>query len=621
MKDVNHKFKHSHRLDGVDGIIEQSDGDNASSDLHQEIHHSISETEILNEVEEVMGGKSKPVKKPKKPHQNRTTYNILPFHEPRKRDCGTFLDFNYAHVSIVPDIVNSEGETVHSAHVIGPADGGNLPESMRINCNSITCEFCNSEHDIHGNPILGEDGHPKPAGTFKKTVLAHADKLTQMQKSIGNIMSGEYPQNFRDALKFFYSKHKTNHPSGKVFYTLIDKQMGPKQRENLQATLRYAAKRHISLSIYHVVLSPPKTWTDWETEDGMSKNTKRAIGLLREVGCFGGYIYHHPFRIPGEFNERDEVADGPHWHFVGFSHIMPEVESTIYEREKVIIKNLHRNKGHVEPVRSVYQTIAYILSHTGVQVYRDPILQDFNLMEKYHLVNSPEVPSGKRFILPSGESNFQIPLPLHIDPEVFKDSLSYHEFLKTDTGYAFQLLRRQLLSYLQGKDKSDYLSSIRSNISKKGKKILMRNFGVLSNSKNFIWGFKREKPKYYCRLCKTHVPLKDMLPVHVFSDSLYGIKGPPPSPDPYEKASAEDREFFAVLDAYERAQQQRREEIMNLTQPNQINNNPLFSSLPQKEREALMNQKNKPILYQVPAHKLHEFYPPAEEHGEVYVIP
>ena len=491
----------------------------------------------------------KPVKpKEKKPHVNRQIFVILPFSEPKKHDCGKFLEYNLSHVSVRPDFPNDNGDLDYSIHT---------NKARRVNCNSITCEYCNFRHDSDGNLELDEEGNRIPYGVYESTIFYHEQKIRNFQeRSLGIIKSLPYPRNFRMLHKLFYSKHKTNHAKSNVFYTLVDKKMGPKQLRNLNNTLLYASKRNIPLNIYHHVLSPPKDWTGWDTEDGMKNNTSRAIDLLREVGCFGGFIYFHPFRIPEKFNDRIECSEGPHWHFVGFAHIMADVEKTIFEREKVVIKALHHANGHVEPVKSVRKTLAYILSHVGVQIYKEPIVTDLILLETYHYVNS-ERPANRKepsFILPRGESNFEDSFhfptdPLIIPNETFKDSLSYFRFLKTADGRTFTLMRRNILSILEGEDQRDYSKYRKSNNSKKGKKILMRNFGILSNSKNFIWGFKREKPKFYCGACKTEIPVALMFPGRVLTESLIGIKGPPDTDD---QTPVEDMDLIALLDRTER---------------------------------------------------------------------
>jgi hypothetical protein len=492
----------------------------------------------------------KPVKpKEKKPHVNRQIFVILPFSEPRKHDCGKFLEYNLSHVSVRPDFPNDNGELEHSIHP---------QRARRVNCNSIACEYCNFRHDSNGELELDAEGNRIPYGTYESTIFYQEQKIRNFQeRSLGIIKSRPYPENFRRLHKLFYSRHRTNHASGDVFYTLVDKKMGPKQLRNLNNTLLYASKRNVPLNIYHHVLSPPSDWTGWDTEDGMKNNTSKAIDLLREVGCFGGYIYFHPFRIPDKFNDRVECAEGPHWHFVGFAHIMADVEKTIFEREKVVIKALHHANGHVEPVKSVRKTLAYILSHVGVQIYKEPILTDLILLETYHYINS-EKPANRRepssFMLPRGETNFEDRFHFPIDPliipdETFKDSLSYFTFLKTADGRTFTLMRRNILSILEGEDQRDYSKYRKSNNSKKGKKILMRNFGILSNSKNFIWGFKREKPKFYCGACKTEIPVALMFPGRVLTESLIGIKGPPDTDD---QTPVEDMDLIALLDRTER---------------------------------------------------------------------
>lgn len=191
--------------------------------------------------------------------------------------------------------------------------------------------------------------------------------------------------------------------------------MGSKQKANLNKVLFSISRNKVSLNIYHHVLSPPSTWSGWETEEGIKNNIDHAIDILREIGCFGGYIYYHAYRIPGQFNDRIKCSDGPHFHFVGFSKIMPEVQEEVLKREspndkdKMIFKSLHYHDNHVDPVKSVEKTISYITSHVAVQRTREPIIRDLELLEKYHFVvlTEPTVEGeAKSFILPSEESTF-----------------------------------------------------------------------------------------------------------------------------------------------------------------------------------------------------------------------
>ena len=589
-------------------------------ELKKELNVYLSEEEHDTAVKTV-----KP--KIKKPHVNREIYVVLPFSEPKKHDCGKFLDYNIAHVSVIPDHPNENGDLEHSIHP---------QKARRVNCNSIVCEYCNFRHDSNGELELDSEGNRIPYGVYESSVFYHEQKIRNFQeRSLGIIKSLPYPRNFHMLHKLFYSKHKTNHAKSNVFYTLVDKKMEPKQLRNLDNTLIYACKRNIPLNVYHHVLSPPLDWIGWDTEDGMSKNTSKAIDLLREVGCFGGFIYFHPFRIPEKFNDRVECSEGPHWHFVGFSHIMADVEETIFDREKVVIKALHHANGHVEPVKSVRKTLQYILSHVGVQIYKEPVLNDLRLLESYHYVNAEKGLTregrNRSFILPRGESNFEdhfhFPIePLIIPEQTFNDSLSYYKFLKTADGRTFTLMRRNILSILEGEDQRDYSRYRRSNISKKGKKILMRNFGILSNSKNFIWNYKREKPKFYCAACHTEIPVAFMFPGRVLTESLIGVKGPPDTDPESNKTSPTDT--MDLVADLERTEREFRSKIINENRDKILRyhhyNNMSFIDPKQAEKEKCDDVKlfseifryelgtitlsSKDILFEIPPQDVGKYY-------------
>lgn len=616
--------------------------------------------------------KQKSIKK-----SDRPIFTILPFSEPKKDSCGEFLSFNYGHTSRIPDLENEEGELEYSIHVIGPSPDG---YSGRVNCNSITCEYCNYKHDIDGNLILDEEGNPEPNGAFLRTIEAHVEKLQSFQNNIHRIVnSAPYPENLARLTKQFYGKHRANyrknssafnkndakkrlkmeftlsyklHSTHDVFYTLVDKKMGLAQRRNLKNTLIYISRRNITLNVYHSVLSPPPTWSGWDTEKGMAKNTQRAIDILREIGCFGGYIYFHPMRIPDKFNDRTECAEGPHWHFVGFSHIMKDVQKEVYEREGVVFKSLHHRKGYVEPVKSMRKTIAYVLSHVGVQIYREPLAYDIHLLERYHYVMSSEDVgnadhSDDSFILPDGETNFssfKFPTkPLIIDPQTFESSVNLQKFLKTEAGRQFQLMRRHIKTILDQKDRIEYTITIKSNVGKKFRKILMRNFGVLSNSKNFIWGYKREKPQYWCPSCETHIPVSQMFPCHVLTESLIGVKGPPGNMQNYDGERDETFEKLLLtieygesIEAHEKRMKDLKQKIKeenrkkNLTPIDHERNHSIYTTFAHDDPLVYFRNTYKDLLHRIEPQEIDKYYKPFMkinpktgklEATEIYQIP
>ena len=605
------------------------------------------EFEVYLSYEEHDSIVKKPAKpKAKEPHVNKDVYTILPFSEPKTKTCGTYVPYHFGHISRFPDRANELGELEHSVHVIGPAKGGRVPESLVINCNSITCEYCNYHHDLNGNVILDKKGHPVPNGAWKRTIKSHSDKLRKFQNMTGEIAKRDSAK--QDFFRLFYGKKKTNHAKHDVFYTLIDRKMGVRQRRNLNWLVNHISERHIPLNIYHHVLSPPSTWDSFETEEGTKKNIDRAIDILREIGCIGGYIYFHPYRIPEKYNYRIKCANGPHFHFVGFSHIMTDVQAEVCEREKgkndkdkMIFKELHYKNGHVEPVGSIEETIKYVTSHVGVQRSKEPVVRDLLLLEKYKYVeasntyvNGKEVP----FILPDRESNFDLDHfkfpkePLIVSPDVFSNSLSFYTFLKTEGGRLFQLMRRHIKLILDQHDSISYSISIKSNIRKKDRKIVMRNFGILSNSKNFIWGYKREKPQYYCESCGDRVPLVNMFPCRVLSESLIGVKGPPPVPDK-DCGLIEDLDYTEAKKAYddymkdtdsiqEKIQEIKEANIKHNLEPiDHRSNKDGWYSIGREDTTIYIDSKTEQYLKPVPPHELHNYYEPSSPNSEIYKVP
>lgn len=467
-------------------------------------------------------GKKKDVK------QAKEIYLIPPFCEPPKKDCGTFLNKFFGHTSLKPDTNDTIGQLVHSVHVHKPNP---------LNCNSILCSHCNFEHDFKGNLILDSSGSPKPYGAYLKTIRSHSHKLLKFQEYTKKIIDKDFPRNLEELRTFFFSQHQTNHAKSNVFYTLVDKNLGEKQRKNLLNTLFYASKTHRPLNIYHIVVAPKNVTL--ETDLDVKNNNQRVIEILRQIGCFGGYIYLHPYRVPSKFNDRDECTEGAHWHFVGFSHVMADVQREISNRENVIIKNIHYHNGIVDPVKNVPKTLEYILSHIGVMIFKERIDIDLKFGEKYRVFDISNFIED--FILPPNrETNFSSD-PLPISSDNFTSSINLQKFLSSEKGKEFTLLRRSMQSKISEiKDRIEYSKSVKK-MSKKGRTMVMRSFGILGNSKNFIWGYEKEIKKFYCNLCNENIPLTWVYVVSVFT----GHDRPPP-----EIKDDDNKDSFDALDIY-----------------------------------------------------------------------
>lgn len=491
----------------------------------------------------------------------REIFVTLPFTDPIKKGiCGEYVvGHNYAHQSRIRDLENPVGITEYSAHV---------EQGHRQDCGDWRCSYCNFVHDENGNVVYDYHGHRKPNGIYLHTIEEHTDKLEQMRTQIRMIIEGYGggDASIRELKKFFFSNHKTNHTNRDVFYTLVDKKMGPKQRQNLIKTIIYAVKHKTGFGVYHSVISLDPS-ASFKTEGELVRLTDNAIDDFREIGLFGGYIYFHPFRIPDEFNDRDMSVIGPHFHFVGFGHIMKDVQGSVSARDNVIVKMLHYDNGksgdgngHVEPVKSIRQTIAYNLSHVGIMQFKDKIEYEIDLLEQYHKIDNQ---TSEAFTLPHRISNFETTdgepprndqctfvrltemntpsmslycrttfiltqkIPTADLGVLLSNSLDYHNFLKSPQGQEITLLRRNLFNILEGADRDHYMSIEKSNKGKKNVRGVFRNFGIISNSKNFIWHYVKPPKQKYCAGCDMRIPLSEMFPVHVLTDSLIGVKGPP----------------------------------------------------------------------------------------------
>lgn len=627
---VKHRIKHVRQSQDI-SIYETIEGEEMEPS-HAQLQVTITEPDVTTP------SPSPSAKKTIKTPSSKSVYHLLPFSELKTKQCGQYLPYHIAHISNVPDLYDENGKTAY-----GEFDhmeySGHTRRAMTVNCNSILCEWCNYHHDSDGNVIYDESGYPVPAGAWQRLIASHSDKLRKFQELTGRLSNGEHAR--QNLLRLFYGKKQTHHAKSNVFYTLVDRKMGIKQRVNLNKVIFSISRDKVPLNIYHHVLSPPSTWSGWETEKGIKNNIDHALDILREIGCFGGYIYYHAYRIPGQFNNRIKCSDGPHFHFVGFSKIMPEVQEEVLTREspnnkdKMIFKSLHYHDHHVDPVESIEKTIAYITSHVAVQRTREPIIRDLELLEKYHFVELTEPTvqgKSKSFILPDEESNFQTDSfkfptkPLIVSPEVFSNSLSYFTFLKTDGGRLFLLMRRHIKSILDENDRIKYSITIKSNYGKKDRKIVMRSFGILSNSKNFIWGFKREKPEFYCSTCKMRIPLSKMFPCNILSESLIGMKGPPPEPSK-DCDIVEDMEYTEAKQAYEDMLHNLHsveDKIQSLKEENIKHNlSPIdhFKDEWDHDTTVHIDSDVQPYFTIVKPGELDKYYKPAEPDGDIYRIP
>ena len=273
----------------------------------------------------------------------------------------------------------------------------------------------------------------------------------------------------------------------------------------------------------------------------------------------------HPFRIPGEFNDRNEMSTGPHFHIIGFGslvngdakqswHLDMPTTDELYKEEGVVVKIMHydRDNGHVGVVKSVFDTAEYVLSHQGIAWNKERVVGDLNGYNAWVLQHNEK--NMLSFILPSPQSNnnyHDLLLDLGITEEnkknysplkdpvdffdtididkVTGDSLSWQKFLRSPLG-------NLVLHYIQMlKLSGEFPSTSKSNFTKKPRLHPIETihwFGIMGNSKKHIVGIKREKKVFYCIPCDNEIPQSLMSYVRIRkpSDSVLGPKGPPDDP-------------------------------------------------------------------------------------------
>lgn len=482
----------------------------------------------------------------------------LPGTHPPKDTCGNILPYNMGHLSKTKDLLNSvTNEFEYSVH----AEKGH-----EINCHCWECI-------MHWNSEPSEEG--RMGGPLFEESLFVNQKIRAFQHKINKIMSyGDSNECFQNLKDLFFREHEFEIKNGNKRKITLTGKMGPEQKRNLLQTLTIISKKspkYRKLPVYHYIISHDPN-TNFETNKVFSELSKHTISIALESGIFGGVSIFHPFRIPGEFNEREEMVTGPHFHIIGFGHVMFEKVEDIYKRENVVVKVLHDKNGHIEPITSIFETAEYILSHHGISWKKDKAIADLQLYNRFALDYNSNNMSHK-FILPHRKSskisgflneiykptfkliNSTDPDILHTIniEEVTNSSLNYHEFLRSTKGYmALNYIKfaKTQPGYYQHTEKTyseedieeenesndrkhDHDSSKSKQIKKHKKRERthpiesIRWFGILTNNKNILWGFHREKPEFYCKACKIRISQTAMFYVEIYKESETGPTGPP----------------------------------------------------------------------------------------------
>lgn len=127
----------------------------------------------------------------------------------------------------------------------------------------------------------------------------------------------------------------------------------------------------------HWVISPPQEWAIevMSDADRFPALVQWVQLVLLDAGFLGGAMVFHPWR----FQDRRWVL-GPHFHVVGYGFVD---NRRIYQRYGCVVKQVHPG----ERIRSVRQTIAYLLTHAGIgYAERDEDDIDFDMSILSHFI-------------------------------------------------------------------------------------------------------------------------------------------------------------------------------------------------------------------------------------------
>lgn len=463
------------------------------------------------------------IKKREKHKHNERLFWSLPSVSAPWHSCGHIMPHNPAHLSHTEDL-DYDGVPMFSAHV---------EKKLKINCKRAECWYCNYERDGNGNIVSDKNGNPKPDGWLKERAVAVADKVNAFQEYVQNLM--RYGK-FEDIFNFFQTPHDSGRISkagNPIFFTLTGKDLSDHARMNLIETIKHQFRKspkYRRFPIYHYFISFP-IGTAFESEEEFRSLSKLAIKTGIEAGIFGGYMVFHPFRIPGEFNDKNDVETGPHFHVIGFGHLMGDVVKDLSESSGVNVGNMHshysgfdvkvdslgnqhKSGGHVAPVRSVYDTAVYVLSHAGVSWRRAEVLDDYRRVEYALRSHGADDSDLKSFILPLPESNLKS--EFHLADYIREmNSLDYFKCIRSSP--LIEIAKRDFIIRDSNISKRQHIHPIEA----------IRWIGILSNSKNWIWGYQKKKPEKYCSLCNDTIKQSEMFFCDVYVNTGSGPPGPP----------------------------------------------------------------------------------------------
>lgn len=122
--------------------------------------------------------------------------------------------------------------------------------------------------------------------------------------------------------------------------------------------------------VKHWVFSPPQEWAAdvMKDADSFPLLVKWVQLVMIDAGFLGGAMVFHPWRL-----QDGEWVIGPHFHIVGYGFVDNRRIHRVYN---CVVKQVHPG----ERIRSVRQTIAYLMTHAGIgYAERDESDIDFDL--------------------------------------------------------------------------------------------------------------------------------------------------------------------------------------------------------------------------------------------------
>lgn len=160
--------------------------------------------------------------------------------------------------------------------------------------------------------------------------------------------------------------------------------------------LRQRRGQRIS-QIFHRVISPPQDWGRQQvlTDRGYRRLCAKVRKDLLDVGMEGGVMVFHPWRLQmidekgSSDPENQKWVVGPHFHIVGYGIL--DTDMWLRENPGWLIKKIHSG----QEIRSVRQTIGYLLTHVGLgraeTVFRDSFDYEKEFLIRFMDLFSPDV--------------------------------------------------------------------------------------------------------------------------------------------------------------------------------------------------------------------------------------